>query len=201
MDVRHRYVMTYTYELPWMKSRRDALGRIAGGWGITGVTTFQSGLVFDITESDDRCLCSSGGQRPDYVGGDVRFYDPRSTTAVSGRANSWFDGTGGGTPAAAANPFFRRVGSGARWDLGAGRYGNLGRQVFHGPGINNWDVAAFKQFHIREGHRLEFRAELYNLVNHAQFENPNGDIASVNFGRVTQTKDPRIVQIALRYSF
>ncbi|HSB17203.1 MAG TPA: TonB-dependent receptor [Bryobacteraceae bacterium] len=201
MDVRHRYVATYEYEFPWMAAQSGMLGRIAGGWGVSGVTTFQTGLAFDITEATDRCLCGSGGQRPDYIAGTVTFYDPRSVSAVPGRANSWFDGTGGGTATAATNPFFRRVGSAATYAAGAGRFGNFGRNVLHGPGINNWDFAAFKRVRIREGHQVNFRAEFFNLFNHAQFEIPNGSIASVNFGRVTTTREPRIVQFALRYSF
>src|SRR5258708_22563555 len=51
--------------------------RVLGGWGVSGITTAQTGLPFDITESTDRCLCAGGNQRPDYLGGDVQFYDPR----------------------------------------------------------------------------------------------------------------------------
>jgi hypothetical protein len=195
-DVRHRYVFTYIYDFPWMKNQEGAVGRILGGWGVSGVTTFQTGLVFDITEPTDRCLCDSGGQRPDYIGGKIQFFDPRSTSAVSGRPNSWFDGTGG-----ESNPFFRRVGSAASYDAGAGRFGSFGRNVLHGPGINNWDFAVFKRFKVRESHNLQFRAELFNLFNHAQFKNPDSNIASPNFGRVTETRDPRILQFALRYTF
>lgn len=201
-DVRHRYVASYRYEFPWMREQAGALGKILGGWGVSGVTTFQSGLVISITETDDRCLCTSGNQRPDFVGsGSVQFFDPRSTSAVSGRPNSWFDGTGGGTPTAAANPYFRRVGSGTSFALGAGRFGNLGRNPLHGPGINNWEISAFKGTRISESHSVQFRMDMFNVFNHTQFLNPNGAIASPLFGRVTTTQEPRIVQFALRYMF
>ena len=190
LDVRHRYVMTWEWELPWMKQRRGAAGWVLGGWGVYGVLTFQTGLVFDIFEPTDRCLCDSGGQRPDYIGGEVRFFDPRSTTSVPGRPNAWFDGS-----------LFRRVGSAPGYEFGAGRFGNLGRNVFHGPGLNNWDFAAYKRFRIAERHHLQFRAEFFNLFNHAQFNNPNADAGSVNFGRITSTRDPRIVQFSLRHFF
>ena len=81
------------------------------------------------------------------------------------------------------------------------RFGNLGRNVFHGPGIDNWDVVAFKRIKLAEGHRLEFRAESLNLFNHTQFMNPISNIANADFGRVQDTRDPRIVQLALRYTF
>jgi hypothetical protein len=183
-DVRHRYVMTYIYEFPFRKARVGAPGHVLGGWGVSGITTFQTGQPFNITEPQDRCLCDSGGQRPDYAGGPVPFLDPRLPS------NLWFDGAA-----------FRRVGSGPSFALGAGRFGNFGRDVFHGPGINNWDFAAFKRTKISEGHTLEFRAEFLNVFNHAQFLNPNGDISQANFGRITQTRDPRIVQLSMRYVF
>jgi hypothetical protein len=202
-DVRHRYVLTFIYDLPWMKDQKGALGRILGGWGVSGITTFQSGLVFNVTESADRCLCGggSGSQRPDYISGNIVFYDPRLTSAVTDRPNSWFDGTGGGTAAADTNPFFRRVGTAASWARGAGRYGNFGRNVLHGPGVNNFDLAAYKRFRFLESHEVTFRAEFYNSFNHTQFLNPNGSIASVTFGRITTTREPRIIQMALRYVF
>ncbi len=200
-DVRQRYVMSYRWEFPWMRGQDGVRGHFLGGWGISGVTTFQSGVPFGVTEPTDRCLCTSGNQRPDFLGGTIQFFDPRSTAAVSNLPNAWFDGTGGGSGTGSPNPFFRRVGSGTSFALGAGRFGNFGRNVLHGPGINNWDLAAFKRTKIRESHTLEFRAEFFNLVNHAQFLNPDGDIGSPNFGRVTDTQDPRIIQFGLRYIF
>ncbi len=200
-NVRHRYVLTYLYELPFRESQAGALGRILGGWGISGLMTLQSGNVFNIVEAQDRCLCNSGGQRPDYLGAPVEFFDPRSTSAVPNRPNSWFDGTGGGSGTGAPNPFFRRVGSGPSFALGAGRFGNFGRNVFTGPGINNWDLAAFKRIKLTEGRKLEFRAEFANLFNHAQFLNPVAGIASPNFGLITQTRDPRVAQLSRRYGF
>ncbi len=200
-DVRHRYVMSAIHELPFMKDQKGAVGRIIGGWGAAVVTTFQTGLVFNITEGTDRCLCTSGNQRPDYLGGEIRFFDPRSTSAVTGRANSWFDGTGGGSVNAATNPAFRRVGNGTTFEQGAGRFGNFGRNVFHGPGLNNWEISFFKNILISEGHKVQFRGELFNMFNHTQFLNPNGDIGSANFGLVTLTQEPRIAQFVLKYTF
>lgn len=184
-----------------MKGQMGFFGHILGGWGVSGVTTFQSGTVFSVTEPQDRCLCSSGNQRPDFVGGTIQFFDPRSTSAVAGRPNSWFDGTGGATPTAGTNPFFRRVGSGPSFNQGAGLFGNLGRNTLRGPGLNNWDISVFKDTKLTERHELQFRAEFFNAWNHAQFLNPQSDIGSPNFGRITDTQDPRVIQFALRYRF
>ena len=120
---------------------------------------------------------------------------------IPGRPNSWFDGTGGGTPTAEPNPHFRRVGSGTSYELGAGRFGNFGRNVLRRPGSVNWQLSAFKRTKITERQSLEFRAEFFNLFNRANFGRPEGNIGSVSFGRVLSTADPRFIQFGLRYMF
>jgi hypothetical protein len=200
-DVRHRYVASYMYEFPVMKDQRGVVGKILGGWGMSGITTFQTGVPFNIYESTDRSLSGSGGDRPDYVSGTLTFYDPRGVSNVAGKLNAYFDGTGGGTATAATSPFFRRVGSGTTYAAGAGRYGSLGRNVWHGPGLNNWDWMLFKNFKITETHSLAFRTEMFNMWNHTQFNAPIGSIASTAFGRITSARDPRIIQFSLRYMF
>jgi hypothetical protein len=112
-----------------------------------------------------------------------------------------FDGTGGGTPTAAANPYFRRVGSGQSVAQGGGRFGNAGRNTIRTPGINEWNVSLFKRTTVKEGHVLEFRSEFYNALNHANFLAPDVNIGSPTFGIVTQTRDPRIIQMVLKYEF
>jgi len=119
----------------------------------------------------------------------VQFFDPRSNTAGV-KPNLWFDPTP-----------FQRVGSGNSYALGAGRFGNLGRNVFHAAGINNWDIAIFKRVTFAESRRVEFRAELLNLFNHAQFAAPVSNITDADFGRVRDTRDPRLAQLSLRVAF
>jgi hypothetical protein len=188
-----------------MNSQSGVIGRILGGWGTSGVLSLQTGLPFDITEGTDRCLCGGGGNRPDYISGNVQFLDPRNH--LPGLANAYFDGTGGGSATGAPNPYFRRVGSGGSSALGAGRYGNFGRNVFHGPGILNTDFSVSKRTVIAEKHTLEFRAEAFNLFNHTQFGQPAsasgviGAISGATFGRITTAADPRLMQLSLKYAF
>lgn len=200
-DVRHRYVMFYLYELPMYKDQAGVLGKVLGGWSISGITTFQSGVPFNITEPTDRSLSGSGADRPDYVGGTLRFFDPRVVGSVPGKANAYFDGTGGGTATAATSPVFRRVGSGTSWTSGAGRFGTFGRNVYHGPGLNNFDFSVYKKIQFMERHSVEFSTQFFNLWNHAQFLAPNANIGSAAFGRVTNTRDPRLIQMGLKYMF
>ncbi len=83
--------------------------------------------------------------------------------------------------------------------LGVG--GNANRRFFHGPGLNNWDMALLKNTKITERIGLDFRAEFFNTFNHAQFRNPVGDFSAGNFGQITSARDPRIGQLALKLSF
>ncbi len=205
-DIRHNYVGSVIYDLPWMKDQRGVTGYILGGWSLSVIETIHSGLPFNISESStgvDRCLCAGGGQRPDYIGGDVQFVDPRSN--AFGKQNSYFNGTGGGSATAAANPYFRRVGSGNSAALGAGRYGNFARNVFHGPGAVNTDFGLTKRLRITEGQSLELSGEAFNLFNHTNFLNPvsttGGNIGSASFGRITGALEPRLIQITARYQF
>ena len=82
-----------------------------------------------------------------------------------------------------------------------GQLGTAGRRMFHGPGINNWDLALLKDTKITESKLLQFRFEFFNAFNHAQFQNPQGSILNGTFGYVTNANAPRIGQVALKLIF
>ena len=90
-----------------------------------------------------------------------------------------------------------RVGSGQNVDQGAGRFGNAGRNTIRTPGLNEWNVSVFKRTTVKEGRVLEFRSEFYNALNHTNFMAPDVNIGSPTFGIVSQTRDPRIIQMVL----
>ena len=198
-DIRHSYVGSVLYELPWFHDQHGFAARVLGGWSISSVVTLQTGLPFDITDSGDRSLTGAGDDRPDYIGGNVQFVDPRANDF--GLLNSYFNGTGGSTATADTNPYFHRVGSGGSVALGAGSYGNFGRNVFHGPGTLNTDMRVAKLIHISERQAVNFRAEAFNFFNHTQFYNPDGNINDATFGQVLLAHDPRLVQFTLQYRF
>jgi outer membrane receptor protein involved in Fe transport len=216
-DIRQRNVLSYIYELPMYKDQHGFAGKFLGGWQLSGVTVLQTGTPFNITEPTDRSLSGAGSDRPDFVGGQVVFLNPRNTDTSNGGPNRRFNGTGGGTSTAATNPFFRRVGSSAYYcaancglnasgqpnpiDTRTGRFGSLGRNVFHGPGKINFDVTLMKRTRIGENKIIEFRSEFFNIFNHVNFQNPNGNIGSANFGRITATDDPRLIQFGLKLNF
>ena len=82
------------------------------------------------------------------------------------------------------------------------RYGSLGYNTVRGPGAFTWDASVNKWFTIREGHRLNFRFEMFNWMNHTVLANPSTNGADPNFGRVTGVAvDPRNIQFGLKYLF
>ena len=82
-----------------------------------------------------------------------------------------------------------------------GQFGNAGRNIVSGPGIVNLDLALMKNFLITETKTIEFRAESFNLLNHASFFNPGNVVTSPGFGVITGARDPRILQFALKLRF
>ena len=199
-DIRHQYVGSAIYDLPWLKDQRGFAGHVLGGWTVSVIQTLHTGIPFDITEPTDRCLCAGGANRPDYLGGNVVFVDPRLNEF--GAQNAYFNGNNGnGSATGAPNPYFRRVGSGLTYASGAGRYGTFGRDVFHGPGVIETDFGLTKMIRFTEHQNLQIRGEAFNLFNHTNFNNPQGSIASTAFGRITTALDPRLVQLTARYQF
>lgn len=82
-----------------------------------------------------------------------------------------------------------------------GTFGNAGRSTLKGPGINNWDLTLKKNTPIGEGHRLEFRVELFNALNHAQFNLPNLTVNSPSFGTLFRAKDARQIQFGAKFYY
>jgi hypothetical protein len=184
----HRLSAAYEYQLP-IGSGRALLGnltgaadKIASGWGIRGLTFFQTGLPQNATMNLARVgICAAAcTARPDRVGdGNL----PRSERTIS----RFYD----------VNAFRVLALGGADR-----RVGNAGRNVLTSAGINNFDLQLFKNTRIREGHNLEFRWELFNAFNHTQWGAANTNMeAPALFGVISSTRAPRIMQFVLRYAF
>jgi carboxypeptidase family protein len=178
-DLRHNFVVSYSYDLPFQRlSSRSGVAKFLEGWQISGITRLTTGLPITLTDGGDRSLTGTGGvDRPKYDGRPIEFLDPRQSDA-----HLYFS----------REPFSRQ-------DLGV--TGNANRRFFSGPGLNNTDLVLGKTTHINKRVRAEFRAELFNAFNHAQFANPSGNVASAGFGRVTAARDPRIGQLSLKVHF
>src|SRR5262249_31919660 len=80
-------------------------------------------------------------------------------------------------------------------------FGNVGRNVLIAPGINNWDFSVFKNTYLTERFNVQFRAEFFNLFNHAQFGPPVTQVGNPNYGRLLSARESRDVQLALKLIF
>jgi len=173
--------INYVYELPWLRSQQGLLGHVAGGWTISGITTYFTGLPLTVTTSgvDPGGLgllgASAASARPDLVG------DPNSGPKTVAQ---YFN-----TSAFALVP------------AGVVRPGNEDRGVIRGPGVGRWDFSVFKNIKIREAMNVQFRAEMFNIFNHTNFDTVGTTFGSTTFGRVTATRDPRNIQFGLKFSF
>jgi hypothetical protein len=198
-DARHHFILSGTYELP-LKRFASSAGlrqKLIDGWEIGGIYTYQSGNpVFINDSSDDQSLQGSFDgfappDRPNLVG-PIHKLDPHNTVCA--------EGTGGsGEPACAfVNAFFDPSSFVLQPE---GQIGNARHNFFSGPPVNNVDFTAIKRTSFGERYSLEFRTEIFNLLNHAQFLNPVGDFSSSQFGQITAARDPRFIQFGMKLDF
>ena len=101
-------------------------------------------------------------------------------------------------PATGTNPYFN---TNLFTKEAIGQLGNSSRRFFNGPGWNNWDIALEKNLAVTESKSFQFRAELFNAWNHAQFQSPSGNILSSTFGFVTAANPARIGQLGIKFLF
>jgi hypothetical protein len=181
-DMRHNFVFSYSYELPFDKLLRA--NRLTQGWILSGITRFATGLPVSISETDDQALIGnwstgiSGSTTDEPVlapGKILNNTNPRS-------GQSYFN-----TSLFSQEPL--------------GQVGNANRRFFHGPGINNFDMSLFKNIRLGESMSLQVRGEFFNIFNHAQFNNPDGEFTDSTFGTVLSARDPRIGQLAIKFVF
>ncbi len=197
-DARQRFVISYGYAIPSIRhfdSFRGVPSRLVEGWRMAGTTTFQTGFpigLFDSSYASRTCwqYTSYGcSERPNLVGS-VQTLNPRtanwtnSTHGPSSRVRTtyWFN----------PNSFAPEA---------RGVIGSSGENFFHGPGLDNWTLGMYKDTKISETTKVELRFEFFNIFNHTQFSTVGGDINSSTFGRATNARDPRIVQLAAKFYF
>jgi len=182
-DIRHRAVASAVWDVPLGRGRRlgtnlsRAADWVAGGWTVTAIATFATGQPV---------FLSAPNQAGGYLNTPLpnRVCDGRSDQLSSNIRNNgflWFDAACFPVPAVSY-------------------FGNSGRTVLSGPGINNWDLGLQKSFPLfREAVRLQLRAEMFNAWNHAQFQQPSGYAGAVaNFGRISAARPPRLTQLAVK---
>jgi hypothetical protein len=179
-DIRHRLVVGYVWDIPFVSTLTGPAGVIFGGWSLGGIVTLQSGSPFRITQAaDTQNNDSVGSARPNLVSGQ-NMEIPSSERDPQ----RWFN-TAAFTPSVL-------------------QYGNTPRNPLVGPGLKTFDASAQKAFRMpySEAHELMFRAEFFNAFNTPQFSNPGASLGTGTFGRITGTAiDNRQIQLGLRYAF
>jgi len=198
-DARHRWVLTLDYEVPSLKHVWAAApSRIFEGWRITGINALQTGFPINLQDSNNRSLVCNLFQsfygcpdRPDLVSAPV-YTNVRTSQFKCSTANPpvckthyWFD------PSTFTNNAI-------------GTEGNVGRGFLRGPGYWNTDFSLQKDTRITEGKTLQLRFEAYNVLNHTNFANPVGDVASSNFGRISAIRaftNSRQIQLGAKFLF
>jgi hypothetical protein len=178
-DYRHRFVISWVWELPKAPTDNAFLKGLLHGWQANGIGQYQSGGAFTITSGRDNSQTGINRDRAKFTG-------------VSVEPPAGFDKTVWFNPAAfAVND--------------VGTFGTVGRGAFHGPSLFSWDMGFFKSFTITERVNLQFRAEMFNIFNQVNFANPNTNVSGGGFGRITSTHpnagDPRIIQFGLKLAF
>jgi hypothetical protein len=183
-DARNRFVFSASYEIPFPRSANSFAKAILGGWQVNTIANFASGTPFTVYDSANVSL---QGSAPEITG----FYSSRPDLVTNPNQGSH-------TPDQwVSRSAFQRLDPATQ----AGQFGNEGRNVVRGPGIANVDLSLLKTFKLTEATRLQFRAECFNIANHANFGIPDNDLASPNFGHVLEAGAPRLFQFGLKLLF
>jgi len=180
-DHRNRFVTNFLYQIPFLKNSQGWIHTAFGGWQVGGIWTLQSGAPFNINISTDTANngepLSAPSQRPNLS---CNPNNGPKTTA------QWFNVSCFSLPAAFT-------------------YGNAGRDIVTGPGLDDFDTTLQKQFLLRENMNLEFRLDVFDFFNHPNFNAPVGAgrtySTSSSFGQITSANDPRDMQFSLRLAF
>ena len=187
-DRTHVLTLNYLWEVPRTPWRNPLAAHVLNGWQLSGITSFVSGqplgIGYSTTTAIDITGTASQGARVVVLDNPVL---PKSERTFSRNFRT---------------DVFRLP--------AVGTLGNAAKTLIRGPGVNNWDIALFKTFPIRERARLQFRWELYNAFNHTQFsgldrgarfDTRTGEQVNARFGEFTAARPARQMQFALRFYF
>jgi hypothetical protein len=169
-DRTHKANLTWVYELPFYREQRGFVGHVIGGWQVSGVTTWESGVPFTVFNGLDSDGIGGGLERPTFnPSGQTRVRAIPVVDANNCILRYTNPDNGGATidPATAqyiVNPTYVPGAS-----CSVPRFGVLGRNTLRTPGLNNWNINLQKNIRLGESRRLEFRAEFFNVFNHPQF--------------------------------
>ena len=174
-DLRHRFSLSYSYDLPFGK------GALRGGWQTFGIWTFQTGRPFTVA-LDPNVDNSNTGQSILGFGANDRPNLLRPAALSNPTPDRWFD-----VSAFALPPF--------------GSFGNAGRNILTGPGFQSVNVSLVKNLRFAERASLQIRGEVFNLFNHPNFDLPNIFFGTPAFGAIQSAESPRRIQFGAKILF
>jgi hypothetical protein len=190
-DRRHRFVTSFVYDLPKLKSESRLMRALFNNYQLSGIVTLQTGTPFSIIESNGTSVIQRANFTPGFSGSlnGTGGTDPQNlyfNTAAFTRSTLFLVGT-------TRNPAFDPTAP----------FGNTGRNLLYGPGQKNVDFSIVRFLPFNERLRGEFRTEFFNLFNFANFANPgNNVLVPSTFGRITSTSaGPRVIQFAFKLNF
>lgn len=169
-DRAHKANLTWVYELPFYRDQRGWVGHIVGGWQVSGVTTWESGVPFSVFNGLDSDGIGGGLERASFNAAGQRGVRAIPVVDANNCILRYTNPDAGGAtidPATAqyiVNPTFV---PGATCSVP--RFGALGRNTQRTPGLNNWNINLQKKIRINENMKIEFRTEFFNIFNHPQF--------------------------------
>jgi hypothetical protein len=183
-DRRHVFTFSYIYDLPFYREQIGVAGKVLGGWQISGATFMRSGTPLWVTEGADIAGTGDTFGNPWNLNGDPKANANEKFSAGAGAdQNYWFD------PAVFSRP-------------AAGTFGNGPRDNIYNPGQYQWDIALFKNVILGGTKTVQFRAEIFDFPNHANWNGADANPTSATFGRVTSKDNSRRdVQLSLRFLF
>ena len=201
-DRRHRLVASYRYDLPFYHGATGAKGILLSEWSISGISIFQSGTPFSVFDSGAGTAFIGSGLTP-TLGAELAPGGSIAAGTTSGDIHQRLNGylnINNFTTAPLLYPAQCAVDS----NFCGTDFGNLGRNIYHGPFQQNWDFSVIKNFNLTERQTLRFTTDFFNIWNHANFANPaQNDVENPStFGKITSTAGtPRLIQFSLRYAF
>jgi hypothetical protein len=189
-DTRHRFVLSAYWQLP-VPQFEGVEGKLLNGWAFSGIAAYQTGFPILLSSQADNELMNSldffyPGE-PDQLA-PFRTMDPRKNAQHLFFDPSIFTNDPTHVSSVTGTPLF-------------GRIGDAPRTICCGPTLSNVDFSILKAIPVGEKRRFEFRAEFFNLFNHAQFISPDGISTDATFGQVLQAREPREVQFALKFQY
>jgi hypothetical protein len=190
------FVANFVYKEPFFREQHSLAGHVLGGWELSGITTFESGLSFNTYQTPDPYACvpdtaTGNGCAPGTYPGGMGIHvpdadilarpDQTSSVRMIKTRTEWFS----------TNSF----------TTAQGHFGSSGEGNILSPGFEKVDLGLMKNFRITESTSLQLRAESFNVFNHTNFSGIDNGLSDGTFGQATSAHEPRIMQFSGKFYF